>query len=62
MACGVERKVLMCDVLVSQKIINYDKEKFEKGEGAETISTSGFLSELFQQAVRWPDITIKNRV
>ena len=61
-ACGIERKVQMCDVLVSQNIINYDKEKFEKGAGAEIINTSGFLSELFQQAVKWPDITIKNRL
>ena len=57
-ACGVKRKVQMCDVLVSQNIINYDKEK---GPGAE-ISASSFLTELFQQTVRWPDITIKNRL
>ena len=61
-ACGVESKVQMCDVLVSQNIINYDEVKSEKGAGAEIISASGFLSELFQQAVRWPDITIKNRL
>ena len=60
-ACGVERKVQMCDVLVSQEIINYDKVKSEKGAGAE-ISASAYLSELFQQAVKWPDITIKNRL
>ena len=60
-ACGIERKVQMCDVLVSQNIINYDEVKSEKGAGAE-ISASGFLNELFQQAVRWPDITIKNRL
>ena len=61
-ACGVESKVQMCDVLVSQNIINYDEVRSEKGARAEIISASGFLSELFQQAVRWPDITIKNRL
>ena len=61
-ACGVERKVQMCDVLVSQHIINYDKEKFEKGTEAEILNASAFLSELFQQIVKWPDITIKNRL
>ena len=61
-ACGVKNKVKMCDVLVSQTIVNYDKEKFEKGAGTEVLSASAFLSELFQQAVKWPDITIKNRL
>ena len=49
-ACGVEKKTDMCDVLVSDKVTNYAKARIQ-GSGelqrGETIQTSSYLVELF---------------
>ena len=51
-ACGVEGKSKMLDVLVSSKVINYDKARVEKGDftpRGETIPASRYLHQLFSQ-------------
>lgn len=49
----------MIDILVSDKVMIYDKPKFEKGIKAEILNTSAFLHELLYQAVKCPDDKIK---
>lgn len=57
-ACGIKQKVQMYDVLVSSKIITYDKAMnedrgcFPKGD---QITASPHLFKLFTQPVQWPD-------
>ena len=57
-ACGIKEKVQMYDVLVSSKIITYDKAMdedkgyFPKGD---QITVSPHLFKLFTQSVQWPD-------
>jgi len=63
-ACGVEKKVNMCDVLVSSKVINYDKgmAQNERFIPREVIDTSPHLNKLFSQPVHWPNDSIKKRL
>jgi len=63
-ACGIERKVKMCDVLVSSKIVNYNEAYNEhlpiaKGE---VIAVMPQLIKLFTQFVQCPNDTIKKRL
>lgn len=50
-ACGIEEKVKVCDVLVSLKIVKYDKND---GKYL-TLSVSPQLIKLFDQYVEWPN-------
>jgi len=55
-ACGVEGKTRMCDVLVSSKVVNYDKARVEDGgftSRGEAIPGSGYLQQIFSQS-NWP--------
>ena len=63
--CGIKDKVQLCDVLVSSKIINYDKERDEDGgylPRGEPITVSHPLLKLFTAPVQWPNNTIKKRL
>jgi len=65
-ACGVDKKkVKMCDVLVSSKVINYDKGRAQDGgfiSRGETINASPYLKELFSQLIRWPKESFKKQL
>ena len=64
-ACGVEDKVNMCDILVSTKVINYDKGRAEPGgflSRAESISASPYLRKLFSELSRWPNDYFEKRL
>ena len=50
-ACGIEEKVKLCDVLVSLKIVKYD----ERDGKYSPFSVSRQLIELFDQYVEWPN-------
>ena len=60
-ACGIKRKVQMCDVLVSSKVLCYDYDITEKGylPKGEAIIVSTPVLKLFTQPVRWPNYTVK---
>ena len=65
-ACGVEKRVKICDVLVADKIKNYDQARLQE-EGpldrGYTIPTSDLLSSIFRQkGVKWLGDDIKNRI
>ena len=61
-ACGIEGKVNMLDVLVSTKIINYENSKVER-EGflpkGEPIAVSSSLKNFFTDLLQWPDSAIE---
>ena len=61
--CGIQKKVKMCDVLVSSKVVYYDKEKAvpEKSE-MKTISISNQLIKIFNQPDGWPSKSIQERL
>ena len=64
-ACGVEDKVNMCDILVSTKVINYDKGRAESGgflSRGESISASPYLIKLFTELSRWPNGDFEKRL
>ena len=55
-ACGVEGKTKLCDVLVSSKVVNYDKARVEDGgftSRGEAIPASGYFHQIFSQT-NWP--------
>ena len=64
-ACGVEKKVKICDILVSSKVINYGKQMAQDGGFipiGEVINASPYLNEVFSQPVSWPNDSIKERL
>ena len=65
-ACGADKnKVQMCDVLVSSKIVFYDKARAQEGHyvpRGETVDASSYLLTLFTQNVKWPNNSIKDRL
>ena len=69
-ACGIKKKVKMCDVLVSSKFVNFDKTRdASEGyfQGGETVTVSPQLIKLFTQFEQWPNDAIrkclnKNRI
>lgn len=64
-ACGIEEKVCMCDVLVSSKIVNYDKGRAQSGKflsRGEAINASSYLKGLFTDQFQWPNDCIKERL
>ena len=60
-ACGIKKKVQICDVLVSSKVINYDyhttMDSYSPKGGAITLSSA--VIKLFTQPVQWPNDAIK---
>ena len=64
-ACGVEKKTKLCDVLVADKVNNYDQARLEEGDTLNrglALPTSSLLSEIFRQRIMWPDDEIKERL
>jgi len=63
-AHGVEKRVKICDVLVSEKVMNYHKAGLQEGANLSEseISASTYLKELFCQAMKWPNDEIKKRL
>ena len=64
-ACGVEEKVNICDVLVADKVNNYDQARFgEEGivNRGLALPTSELLSSIFGQSIKWPSDDIINRL
>ena len=59
-ACGIEGKVQMCDVLVSSQIVNYDRDDQMPKE--KPFSVSPWLKKLFSHPVCWPDYTTEVRL
>ena len=61
--CGIQKKVKMCDVLVSSEVVYYDKEKAdpEKSE-MKTIGISNQLIKIFNQPDGWPSKSIQERL
>ena len=61
-ACGIKNKVELCDVLVSSKVINYDKATYGR-QGylpkGEAVPVSSHLLKLFVQPVQWPNDKIR---
>ena len=61
-ACGIKKKVQLCDVLVSSEVINYNKqidkyqEYMPKGKA---ITVSSQFLKLFTQPVEWPSHAMK---
>lgn len=56
-ACGVEKKAKMCDVLISEKVTNYDQARVQStGElpRGTTVLASEYLYEEFNQFMQWP--------
>ena len=58
-ACGIKKKVQLCDVLVSSKVVNYDKAMDECLTINKAISVSSQPLKLFTQPVQWPDDAMK---
>ena len=58
--CGIQKKVKMCDVLVSSKIVYYDKEKAEPEKSE--IGISNQLIQIFNQPDGWPRESIQERL
>lgn len=64
-ACGVEKKVKMCDVLVSSRVINYDQARAQNGRfipRGQAIDASIYLHGLFTENVQWPNNSFKQRL
>ena len=61
-ACGIKKKVKMCDILVSSKVIKTnDKSGADlRGEDATTVSPQ--LTKLFTQCKQWPSDIIRKRL
>ena len=64
-ACGVEKKVKMCDVLVSSKVVNYDQARIKRGEytsRGQAIDASEYLRSLLTEIVKWPNDSFRKRL
>ena len=62
-ACGIEGKVEICDVLVSSQVVNYDDVPLDDQIPRDKpFSVSQWLKKLFSQPAHWPDYTIRKRL
>ena len=61
-ACGIKKKVQLCDVLVSSKVVNYDKAMDKHLTKSEPITVSSQLLKLFTHPVQWPDHAMKKHL
>ena len=57
-ACGIQKKVKICDVLVSSKVVYADHESTER----KTLDITNQLMQLFNQPVGWPHKSIQERL
>ena len=61
-ACGVEKKTKFCDVLIAEKVNNYDQARLEEGGPLSrgfALPTSDLLYQIFGQQIMWPAGEIK---
>ena len=58
-ACGIKKKVQLCDVLVSSEVVNYDKQIEEYVPKGKAITVSSQLLKLFTQPFQWPNHAMK---
>ena len=61
-ACGIKKKVQLCDVLVSSEVIIYDKQVDKHQEHmpeGKIITVSSQLLKLFTRPVQWPNYAMK---
>ena len=64
-ACGVEKWTKIFDVLVADKVCNFDQAKIQAGRILNrgfAIPVSQLLSAIFGQIIKWPDDDIKERL
>ena len=64
-ACGVEKRTKFFDVLVADKVNNYDQARLQEGSPLNrglAVPTSQLLSSIFRQTIKWPDDEIKERL
>ena len=64
-ACGVEKRADILDVLVADKVSNYDQAKLQEGgylSRGLIMPASDVLTDLFRQTIPWPDDNIKKRL
>lgn len=64
-ACGVEKKVKMCDVLVSTHISGYDKGRAQHQRyqtRGDKIPASIYFTSIFNSLTRWPSDSITKRL
>ena len=59
-ACGIQKKVKICDVLVSSKIVYHENEKAEIKRKAIDIASQ--LIEVFNKPDGWPNKSIQERL
>ena len=59
-ACGIRKKVKVCDVLVSSKIVYHENEKAEVEGG--TIDIASQLVEVFNKPDSWPNKSIQEHL
>ena len=64
-ACGVEKKTKICDVLIADHVNNYDQARLQKGgvlNRGSAIPVSQLLCDIFKQKLNWPDDSIRERL
>ena len=64
-ACGVEKRTKICDVLIADKVNNYDQARIQAGgvlNRGFAVPVSQLLSSIFRQTIKWPDDEIKERL
>ena len=62
-ACGIEGKVQVCDVLVSSQVVNYDNvSPDDQIPREQPFSVSPWLEKIFSQPAHWPDYVIRERL
>ena len=64
-ACGLKKKVKVCDVLVSSKHIDYNKTRDKSRrylQGGEATAVSPQLIKLFTECEQWPNDAIRKRL
>ena len=64
-ACGVEKRTKICDVLVADNVNNYNQARLEKGGTLNrgfAIPVSKELSSIFRQTIEWLDDEITERL
>ena len=64
-ACGVEKRTKVCDVLIADKVNNYNQARLQAGGPLNrglAVPTSSLLSSIFRQNIKWLDDEIKERL
>ena len=60
---GIQKKVKICDILVSTKVVYNDKDNADHGKTeTKTIDVSNKLIDIFNQPNGWPEKSIQERL